>query len=420
MPATIRSVGGLFTLMLFGFVGCGSGKGQPKQDPPTSAAPGTVGGQVATSGQLVKLIFPPGVLADGVQVTITPATGALPRSTGMVAGTAYTFGPSGTKFSSPVSITIRYDKSGLPAGAGGARLQIFKQVNDGWEPVPGSVADAGGGAVTAMLSSFSTYAILAVNPFVGEYAGDYEGSETGSAGCVVGADGSIQAWADSPSAGEFVGTGELDLSGRATFGARGAGQASQYTISFRGEFRQLAGNAEARGEWTSSSGYRGRWRLVRSGDGPLIAPDPSGGMGGAGGSGGSTGGGGLVGQWLLTAIEIDGQTLDCQSAETLVTGGCGLDRWKFASDGTFQADGQEQGVASRERGTWRVVSGAPPLLHMRSTESAYDDDHSGVFTAEETFPLDAVSELEIVLVSKTVLTLRDSLSGIYLTLTKQP
>ncbi len=78
------------------------------------------GGIVDAAGGTVKIQIPAGATANPVSITVTPTT---PPAAGLiegvygVSGTAYNFGPEGTTFTAPVTVTVKYDPAKLPAWA---------------------------------------------------------------------------------------------------------------------------------------------------------------------------------------------------------------------------------------------------------------------------------------------------------------
>jgi hypothetical protein len=73
----------------------------------TTKVVGATGGTVATSDGAATIEIPAGALPDDVAITITP----LANPPADAIGTAYEIGPSGTRFSKPVSIVLRHPPS---------------------------------------------------------------------------------------------------------------------------------------------------------------------------------------------------------------------------------------------------------------------------------------------------------------------
>lgn len=124
------------------------------------------GGTVATADGGVRLDIPPGALpASGTPTTITVApvaAGSLPAGSLLVPGTAFEFGPNGTMFATPLTLTLNYDPTKLPTGVPGAALGLYMFDGTGWRLVPGGVVDQGLATVRAPIAHFSVYALLIV------------------------------------------------------------------------------------------------------------------------------------------------------------------------------------------------------------------------------------------------------------------
>jgi hypothetical protein len=105
------------------------------------------------------MTIPPGATAPSAVLSVGPATASSsPVVAELLPNTAFAFGPGGTVFASPLTISIRFDPAGLtPAERGG--LAIYLAAAGSWEEVPGSIVNANA-TVTAEISHFSSYAIL--------------------------------------------------------------------------------------------------------------------------------------------------------------------------------------------------------------------------------------------------------------------
>src|SRR5438105_2852305 len=75
---------------------------------------GSDGGDVA-AGDSASVDIPAGALGASTSITITPTSAAAPDATDEV-GTVYLFGPEGTQFELPVTVTLAFDPSLLPTG----------------------------------------------------------------------------------------------------------------------------------------------------------------------------------------------------------------------------------------------------------------------------------------------------------------
>jgi len=120
------------------------------------ASPG--GGQVSIAGGAATLSFPPGALTSRVFVTAEEPQG-LPHGSAPVA--ALDFGPDGLVFGVPVTLAMKYDPAAVPQGVSELDLRLHKLVSGVFIPVEGSSIDAAAHTVSAPISGFSTYAVLA-------------------------------------------------------------------------------------------------------------------------------------------------------------------------------------------------------------------------------------------------------------------
>jgi hypothetical protein len=103
---------------------------------------GATGGSVALSDGTTVAI-PAGALSADTTITIATASSAPSPSGATEVGTPYTFGPDGLKFLKPITVTLAYDPSKLPAGTSGSSLVIYT-APDGeatYSELPSSVAD---------------------------------------------------------------------------------------------------------------------------------------------------------------------------------------------------------------------------------------------------------------------------------------
>jgi hypothetical protein len=82
---------------------------------PVSQSVGPSGGNVTNSdGSGVSI--PAGALPGDVMISVTPDPNAPPPPTAMPVGTPITLGPEGQQFTIPVTVTVSYDPSQVPAG----------------------------------------------------------------------------------------------------------------------------------------------------------------------------------------------------------------------------------------------------------------------------------------------------------------
>jgi probable HAF family extracellular repeat protein len=126
--------------------------------PGQSAEVGSAGGAVTSADGGFGIDIPAGALSGAVGVTgatiLNVPDGAVPLSP------AYDFGPDGTTFDTPVTITMKFDRSALPAGVPDSAITIF-WLNDGaWDALPGATVNAADGTVSAQTTHFSVYRVM--------------------------------------------------------------------------------------------------------------------------------------------------------------------------------------------------------------------------------------------------------------------
>jgi ZU5 domain len=84
---------------------------------------GAEGGTVSASDG-TSVLIPMNALAMSSNITIT-SVGAQAPSGSLLVGPAYDFGPDGTTFTQPVTITLPFDPSKLPSGRSSADVVIY-------------------------------------------------------------------------------------------------------------------------------------------------------------------------------------------------------------------------------------------------------------------------------------------------------
>jgi len=112
---------------------------QPVTEKVTAATGGTV---KASDGTQVSI--PPGALASDQTITITATTSAPPPSGGTAVSNGYIFGPDGLKFLKPITVTLAYDPTLLPAGTSASSLVVYTApgTTSDYAPLPSSVGDS--------------------------------------------------------------------------------------------------------------------------------------------------------------------------------------------------------------------------------------------------------------------------------------
>ena len=106
----------------------------------------------------VTMSIPAAAAPAGVNLNVAPAAAPPPAAVSGQAtgGQAYDFGPSGTQFPNPISITLKFDKSLITDPDDRASMQWNYVVNGALVPIDSAVVDTVAGTVTAPVSHFST------------------------------------------------------------------------------------------------------------------------------------------------------------------------------------------------------------------------------------------------------------------------
>ncbi|CAN5529454.1 hypothetical protein BH09GEM1_BH09GEM1_00480 [soil metagenome] len=145
--------------LTFTLVSCSS----ESTSPSAPSGIGAAGGTAASSNNAATVVIPAGALAGNTAVTVAPAT-SVPANAGLVAGSAFNFGPTGTTFTVPVTITIKYDPTTLPANVPESSLRLYTAEGSDWTMISGSTVNATAHTVTGATTHFSTFAPLGVVP----------------------------------------------------------------------------------------------------------------------------------------------------------------------------------------------------------------------------------------------------------------
>jgi hypothetical protein len=124
---------------------------------------GSDGGQV-TAGDSAAVQIPAGALTTTTAITVSPTSAAAPDATDEV-GTPYLFGPEGTQFAVPVTITLAFNEGQLPSGDTTADIEIFTAPGGStdYQALPTTLVDAT--HVSAATAHFSVYVAAAHKHF---------------------------------------------------------------------------------------------------------------------------------------------------------------------------------------------------------------------------------------------------------------
>lgn len=149
---------GLVTL-----TGCGGDSGtspepQPEPLPGELGTVGAAGGQLQTTDGGVSLSFPPGAVSNDVTITVNPVSSPV-EDENLAPGTVYEFGPSGTRFSQPVELSLRFDPSALPGNRAPEAATISTLVDGVWQTIDSDFSVESDGRVTGSITGFSQKAV---------------------------------------------------------------------------------------------------------------------------------------------------------------------------------------------------------------------------------------------------------------------
>lgn len=125
-----------------------------------AATVGGDGGAVTTPDGNASIEIPAGALAEATDITIEPGTvDDLPDDTPTIygvtpiPGSVWDFGPSGTTFGNPATVTIHYDEAALPPDTDESLLALY--ILNGIFDAPESTVDTQANMVTGPVSHFS-------------------------------------------------------------------------------------------------------------------------------------------------------------------------------------------------------------------------------------------------------------------------
>lgn len=142
--------------------GCSAGEAPTVVTPPTVPVDpnvvGATGGTVTAEGGAVTLQLPAGAVSASTRIAVTPRTDV---STNPNVGAAWEFGPSGTQFSAPVTMRLRYPANAFASDVDLTRLTIARLENGEWVPRAENVSvDPATREVRGEVRSFSTWGVF--------------------------------------------------------------------------------------------------------------------------------------------------------------------------------------------------------------------------------------------------------------------
>lgn len=146
------------------------------------------GGKIEAAGGSVSLDVPPGAVQEEIGITVQESTEPTNRAT-----VAYEFGPPGTVFVEPITVTLAYDPGTLPPGVSedqlGLHFRVGDPAEDRWFLQPGNVVDPVSKTVSAKVAHFSTGGVAPaqLEPAQSVAAG-------ASFSCAVNPDGQVFCW----------------------------------------------------------------------------------------------------------------------------------------------------------------------------------------------------------------------------------
>ena len=118
---------------------------------------GSEGGVVTNATGTVALDFQNGSLSAPKSISISDVTEPMLGSNEF--SHPVELGPDGTTFDKPVTLTLAFDGSKVPAGVPFDKLAILVWKGDSWDIVPNSVVNTADNTVSAPISHFSVYSV---------------------------------------------------------------------------------------------------------------------------------------------------------------------------------------------------------------------------------------------------------------------
>lgn len=169
-------------------VGCGGGDGEDGLERGTLIGPN--GGTITSADRNATVEVPDAAIDQAQRFTSQKIENPQPDP-GLVADTAYRFGPEGWVFQAPVTISIGYLEENIPAGIAESTLQIARLLPAGWTPVGTSAVDQTANTVSAQVTGFSIFAIVGQAAQQAQYVYDSQWGSQGTANSEFSAMGGI-------------------------------------------------------------------------------------------------------------------------------------------------------------------------------------------------------------------------------------
>ncbi|MHC5043849.1 MAG: hypothetical protein ACYTGI_15895 [Planctomycetota bacterium] len=119
-----------------------------------AAVIGPEGGTVTSADGKIELVVPPGALDTELDMTLV-ATSFLPPAPLILA--AFDFGPDGTEFQIPATLTFTYGEGDIPPGFTADQLRLAAAVNGRWVVLQ-VTHDPATRTISATVTHFSVYA----------------------------------------------------------------------------------------------------------------------------------------------------------------------------------------------------------------------------------------------------------------------
>jgi len=194
---------------------------------PVSLVIGEAGGKIfASDGTSVEI--PPGALSASTTITITPDPTAPAPAPGVWVGTPFDFGPEGTQFAKPVTVTMTFSPSLVPKKDPEVVIETAPAGSTSYTSLGGTLTDAT--HVSAPTSHFSIFGPAAEPPAGGTTTGGSPGT-TGTASGGTGTGGATSTGTGTGTAGT---TGTSSGSGGSSSSTGGTSTGSSLTCPSSG------------------------------------------------------------------------------------------------------------------------------------------------------------------------------------------